>query len=83
MERTLREISCAVGTSLVLDNATSKRIFCHYARIFVDIDFSKKFFHEIIVEQEGFSFTMEVVYERLSDFCSHCQTLGHDVTNFR
>jgi hypothetical protein len=41
----------------------------------------KEFFHEIIVEREGFSFTVEVVYERLPDFCSHCQTLVHDVIN--
>jgi len=83
MERTLWEISCVVGMPLVLDNATSKRIFGHYARILVDIDFSKKFFHEIIVEREGFSFTVEVVYKRLSDFSSHCHTLRHDVTNCR
>lgn len=64
MERTLREIACAVGKPLVLDNATSKGIFGHYARIFlVDIDFSKKTFHEIIVEREGFSFNVKVVYE--------------------
>jgi len=81
MERTLRKIASVVVTPLVLDNATSKCLFGHYARILVDIDFSNKIFHEIIVEQEGFSFTMEVVYELLPYFCSHCQTLGHDVTN--
>jgi len=83
MERTIREISCAVGTPLVLDNATSNIIFGHYARILVEIDCSKNFFHEIIVELEEFSFTVEVVYERLPNFCSHCRTLGHDVTNYR
>jgi hypothetical protein len=83
MEQTLREIASAVGTPLVLDNATLKRLFGHYARILVDIDFSKRIFHEIIVEREGASYPVEVVYERISDFCSHCQTLGHDVTNCR
>jgi len=81
MERTLREIASVVGTPLVLDNATLKRLFGHYARILVDIDFSKKIFHEIIVEREGASYPVEVIYERIPDFCSHCQTLGHDVTN--
>lgn len=44
MEQTLRDIASAVGTPLVLDNATLKRLFGHYARILVDIDFSKKKF---------------------------------------
>jgi len=83
MEQTLREIANAVGTPLVLDNATSKRLFGHYSRILVDIDFSKKIFYEIIVEREGASYPVEVVYERIPDFCLHCQTIGHDITNCR
>jgi len=83
MEQTLREIASAVGMPLLLDNATLKRLFEHYARILVDIDFSKRIFHEIIVEKEGASYPVEVVYERIPDFCSHCQTLGHDVPNCR
>jgi len=82
-ECTLREIASVVGTPLVLDNATLKRLFGHYARILVDIDFSKKIFHEILIEQEGGSYPVEVVYERILDFCSHCHTLGHDCTNCR
>ena len=52
MEQTLWEIASAVGTPLVIDNATSKRLFRHYARILVDMDFSRKIFHEIVVERE-------------------------------
>jgi len=37
-------------------------------------------FYEILVERDGFSFPMEVVYEWLPDFCSHCQNIAHDVT---
>jgi len=80
MEQTLREIANAVGTPLLIDNATSNRLFGHYARILVDMDFSRKLFPEIVVEREGYAFTMEVAYEWLLDFCSHCQNLGHDVT---
>jgi hypothetical protein len=81
MERTIRAIASVVGTPLVIDNATTKRLFDHYARVLVYIDFSKKIFHEIMVESERFAFGVEVAYEWLPDFCSHCQTLGHDVTN--
>lgn len=83
MEHTLREIASAVGTPLVIDTATSKRIFGHYARVLVDMDFSKKLFHEIMVKREGFSFCVAVAYEWLPNFCTHCQNLGHDVTTFR
>jgi len=72
MERTIREIASAFGTPLFIDNATTKRLFGHYAWVLVDIDFSKKIFHEIMVESEGFAFGVEVTYEWLPDFCSHC-----------
>jgi len=80
MEQTLREIVGALGTPLVIDNATTKHLFGHYARILVDMDFSRKLFHEIVVEREGFAFTIVVAYEWLPYFCSHCQNIGHDVT---
>ena len=83
MEWTLREIASAVGTPLLIENATTKRLFGHYARILVDMDLSRKLFHEIVVEREGFAFTLEVAYERLSDFCTHCQAIGHNVTACR
>jgi len=79
MEKTLRDIASAVGTPLLIDNATSKRLFGHYARILVDMDFARKLFHEIVVEREGYAFTVEVAYEWLSDFCTHCQNIGYDI----
>jgi len=72
-----------VGTPLLIDNATLKRLFGHYARILVDMYFARKLFHEIVVEREGCAFTMEVAYEWMPDFCSHCQNIGHDVTACR
>jgi len=79
MERMLREIASAVGTPLLIDNTTTKHLFDHYARILVDMDFSRKLFHEIVVEREGFDFTVQVAYEWLPDFCTHYQSIGHDV----
>jgi len=83
MDRTLREIASAMGTPLVIDNATSKRLYDHYARILVDMDCSKKLFYKILVEREGLSFPVEVVYEWMPDFCTHCQNLRHNVTSCR
>ena len=61
-----------VGTLLLIDNASSKRIFGQYTRVLVDMNFSKKHYHETVVEREGFSFRVEVAYEWIPDFCSHC-----------
>lgn len=47
------------------------------------MDFSLKIFHEIVVEREGYSFKVEVHYEWLPDFCSHCQNIGHKVSSCR
>jgi hypothetical protein len=83
MDRTLREIASAVGTPLLIDKATSNRTFGHYARILVDMDFSRRIFHEITVERIGYAFTVEVAYEWMPDYCTHCHNIGHDVSACR
>jgi hypothetical protein len=56
---------------LIFDTATQKKIFGHYARVLVDVDFSRRLFHEIMVEKEWFAFRLVVEYEWIPDFCSH------------
>jgi hypothetical protein len=43
------------------------------------MDLSLLVFDEVMVEREGFTFKIQVVYERLPEFCSHCQIIGHDI----
>jgi len=83
LERTLLEIAGVIGTPLLIDSATQKRVFGHYTRVLGDIDLSRRLFHEIMVEREGFAFPMEVVYEWIPDFCSHCQIIEHHASNCR
>jgi len=83
MDRTLREIASALGTPLLIDSATSKCIYGHYARILVDMDFSRQIFLEITVEREGYAFQVQVAYEWLPDYCTHCHTIGHDISSCR
>jgi hypothetical protein len=47
----------------------------------VDIDLSEFIFDEIMVEREGHAFYVEVVYKKLSDYCAHCQSIGHTVNS--
>jgi len=49
MEWTLCEIASAVDTPLIIDNATTKRLFGDYARVLVDLDLSRKIFHDVII----------------------------------
>jgi hypothetical protein len=78
-QRTLFEIASAIGTPLSLDESTINRTFGHYARVLVDMDLSRLVFDEVMVEREGFAFKIQVVYERLPEFCSHCQIIGHNI----
>lgn len=67
---TLYEIVGAVGTPLLIDNVTRNILYGHYARILVDLDFSKKVYYEVMVEREGFAFPIAIEYEGLLDFCT-------------
>jgi len=83
MERTLYEIARAVGTPLLIDNVTRNRLYGHYARILVDLDLSKSIFCEVMVEREGYAFPVAIEYEGLPDFCTHCKSIGHNITSCR
>lgn len=64
---------------MLIDEATKKRAFGHYARNLVDVDLSKRIFEEVMVEREGYVFYIPVAYERLPEFYSNCYTTGHFV----
>ena len=81
MERTMCEIAGSIGTPLVIDNAAKYRVFGHYARLLVDMVLSRNIFREIMVDREGYAFPMEVVYEWLPEFCTHCKSISHSVNN--
>lgn len=80
MEQTLFEIVEAIGTPLTIDVATQNRTFGHFVRVLVDMDLSKWIFDEVLVKREGYAFKLDVVYERLPMFCSHCLIIGHNVS---
>jgi len=75
----LFEIANGVGTPLTLDDATKNHTFGHFVRILVDLDLSQRIFNEIMVEREGFSFYVEIHYERLPEYCNNCAKIGHSI----
>jgi len=77
----LSAIASCLGTPMCLDAATSKcpleRSFGHFTRVLIDIDLSAKIRHKLWVEREGYAFLVNVEYESLPLFCSHCRNIGH------
>jgi hypothetical protein len=72
MEQTLFEIVEAMGTPLTIDVATQNKTFGHFACVLVDTNgFLMKF------EWEGYAFKVDVVFERLPMFYSHCLIIRH------
>lgn len=81
MQRTLYVIAGAIRTLLLIDNVTKNKLFGLYARVLVDLDLSKDIFYEVMVEQGGFEFPVEIEYEGLPEFFTHCKSIGHNVTS--
>jgi len=59
----LGKIASGIGTPLTIDDATQSKLFGIYA----------------LVEREGHAFPVEVQYEKLPLFCTHCKCLGHSI----
>ena len=78
-KKTLFEVASGVGTPLVIDDATKTRLFGMYARVLVVVDMSRKLFDSVLVEREGYTFPVQIQYERQPYYCSHCKFLGHTI----
>ncbi|XP_019430036.1 PREDICTED: uncharacterized protein LOC109337512 [Lupinus angustifolius] len=81
--RILFSIAGGLGVPISLDDATSSRSFGHFARILVDVDLKGSLPSQILVEREGFAFSVDIEYENLPDFCSGCQSIGHLLSTCR
>ncbi|XP_019460146.1 PREDICTED: uncharacterized protein LOC109359906 [Lupinus angustifolius] len=72
-----------IGAPISLDDATNNRAFGHFARVLVDMDLKSELPNQILVEREGYAFFVELEYEKLPQFCTGCQTIGHLHSNCR
>jgi len=51
----------------------------HFARLVVDVDLSKPLHDYVVVEMEGFTLHVGVVFKKHSEFCNNYQTLGDHI----
>lgn len=76
-------IVSSIGTPICTDAIAAKpmfdRTFGHYARVLVDMDISQTPRYQVLVERKGYAFFVDLEYENLPDFCTHCNMIGHYV----
>lgn len=80
-------IASSVGTPICTDVACSKpmiqRTFGQFARVLVDMDITQELRYKVLVERKGFAFFVDLDYENMPGFCTHCRKVGHYVENCR
>jgi hypothetical protein len=50
-----------------------------YVRVLVDMDLSQPLRYKVLVERQGYAFFVDLEYENIPDFCTHCKKIGHHV----
>ncbi|CAL0318467.1 unnamed protein product [Lupinus luteus] len=81
--RIIFSIAGGIGTPISLDDATVNRTFGHFARVLIDIDLKSELPNQILVEREGYAFFVELQYEKLPQYCTGCQNIGHVLSDCR
>jgi hypothetical protein len=76
-------IASGIGTPICTDAIAAKpmfdRTFGHFARVLVDMDISQAPLYQVLVERKGYAFFVDLEYENLPEFCTHCNIIGHYV----
>ncbi|GAU37905.1 hypothetical protein TSUD_163420 [Trifolium subterraneum] len=76
-------IASSIGTPICIDSVTAKpmleRTFGQFVRVLVDMDLSQTLRDKVLGERKGFAFFVDLDYENLPHFCSHCKVIGHHV----
>lgn len=85
--RILFAIANSAGTPICTDPASTKpmmeRTFGHFARVLVDMDVTQQLRYKVLVERKDYAFFVDLEYENLPEFCSHCLKIGHHIDECR
>lgn len=81
-KKALSKILSVVGKPIRTDQHTAARSAISYARVLVEVDVSKRLLKEIpIILPGGKVLNQSVEYEKIPDFCHHCNMVGHKTSN--
>jgi len=53
------------------------RSFGQYVRVLVDMNLLHTLSYRVLVERKFFFFYLDLKYENLREFCTHCNMVGH------
>lgn len=85
--RILFAIENSVGTPICTDPASTKSLmditFGLFARLLVDMDITQQVRYKVLVERNDYAFFVDLEYENLPEFGSHCFKIGHHVDECR
>lgn len=74
-------IASSIDTPICIDSGSNlfafDRPFRHFVRVLVDLDLTKELSYKILVERVGFSFFVDIEYERIPEFCNFCSCIEH------
>jgi hypothetical protein len=83
----LFSIASGIGSPLCTDSVTAKpmleRTFGLYARVLVELDLTQALRHKLLVERKGFAFYVDIEYENVPDYCTHCRAIRHHIDFFK
>jgi len=54
----------AIGVPISINDVTLKYTFGHFARLLIVINLSKNLHQQILVQREGYAFSIKVEYEK-------------------
>jgi len=81
--RAIFSIIRGFGTPLSLNEHTMRKNKGVFDRVLVDIDLLSPLPDHLLVERPDFAFVVDVEYEWLPQFCSHCKMIGHELAQCR
>ncbi|KAI0519813.1 hypothetical protein KFK09_007274 [Dendrobium nobile] len=75
--KVLHALGSIFGRPLQTDQATAARTCPSVVRVLVEVDISKKHPKEIWVGSKAYGYLQKAEFEKVPEFCIHCQIYGH------
>ncbi|KAI0523136.1 hypothetical protein KFK09_005526 [Dendrobium nobile] len=78
--RILLGLGSIFGRPIQTDNATAVGSRPSIARILVELDISKSYPDSVWLGPERFGYVQKVLFEGMPNFCMHCKSVGHKIS---
>ncbi|XP_057809065.1 uncharacterized protein LOC131023537 [Salvia miltiorrhiza] len=76
-------IGYELGRPLCIDHVSAHGVVGHFARVLVEVDMAQPFLESMYIDDDNNAFYIELGFETLSLYCSHCKITGHSTDKCR